>query len=152
MLWLDYDFDQNDQLARQYMKYQGRYYDIGTKVKIKGPRGAVKATFVGWKYRGRGCFISDNQSYFDLYDNYDFSAANKYIEEIIEPVYPNLQLITTSTNQREKPPSWDVEVAWIWYIVIMAVAVIFKDRWLIWGFVSAVFFLWKGGFLKGGKK
>jgi hypothetical protein len=152
MLWIDWDFDYNDQLAQEYMKYKGQYYDKGTRVKIKGPRGVVKATFVGWKYRCRGCFVADSGSYFDLYDNYDFSAVNQYIEEIIEPVYPNLQPVTTSTNEREKPPSWDVEVGWIWYIVIMLVLTIFKARWLGWIATTVIFFGWKNGFLNGGKK
>ena len=76
MLWFNPNFDQNDQLARVYMKYQGQYYDKGTKVKTKGPRGPVKATFVGWRYQRRGCFEAESGSYFDLYDTYSFTAAD----------------------------------------------------------------------------
>lgn len=153
MLWLDFDFDQNDVLARKYMKYQGKYYDKGTKVMIKGPNGPVQATFVGWRYEGKNCFVAESGSYFDLYSNYNFSGVNKFIVEIIEPVYPDLHcVVTTKTTERDKPPSWDVEVGWIWYVVIMLVGTIFKDRFLIWGFATAVFFLWKNGFLNGGKK
>jgi hypothetical protein len=145
VLWLDFEFDMNDQLARVYMKYQGQYYDKGTKVKIKGPRGPVTATFVGWKYQGRGCFKADSGKYFDLYDTYDFTAANKFIEEIIEPVYPNIQPVTIQTNNREKPPSWDVEVAWIWYIVIMFILTFFQARLLGWIATTIIFFGWKNG-------
>jgi hypothetical protein len=34
----------------------------------------------------------------------------------------------------------------------MVVGTIFKDRLMIWVFASAVFFLWKNGFLNGGNK
>ena len=50
--------------------------------------------------------------------------------------------------EREKPPSWNIEVGWVWYIAIMLIATIFKDRVMIWAFATAVFFLWKKGFLK----
>lgn len=152
MLWVDFEFDQNDQLARVYMKYQGRYYDKGTKVKIKGPRGPVTATFVGWRYQGRGCFEADGGSYFDLYDTYNFAAVNKFIEEIIEPVYPNLQPVTAQTDNRDKPPSWDVEVAWIWYIVIMFILTFFQARWLGWIATTVIFFGWKNGLFNNKKK
>lgn len=158
VLWIDFDFDWNDQLARKYMKYQGQYYDVGTKVKIKGPMGVVGATFEGWKYRGEGCFTADSGSYFDLYNNYNFSAVNKFIEKIVEPVYPDLQPTETYTNggfgmpSRNKPPSWEVEIGWIWYIAIMLVLIIFKDRWLGWTAATVIFFGWKNGFLNGGKK
>ena len=154
MLWIDWDFDWSDQLARKYMKYKGEYYDVGTICKIKGHYGPILARFVGWKYNNQFCFEAiDDEGAIGLYNSYDPSGVMDYCLEIVIPVRPNLQMVETTTgNDREKPPSWDVEVAWIWYIVIMVVAVIFKDRWLIWGFTSVVFFLWKSGFLNGGKK
>lgn len=152
MLWQDFEFDYNDQLARKFMKYKGQYYDVGTKVMIKGPRGPVKATFTGWKYQGKGCFEAESGSYFDLYDNYPFSAANVYIEEILEPVEPQLQVVATKSDDRQKPPSWEVEVGWIWYIVIMAVLTLFKARVFGWIATTLIFFAWKGGFFNNKKK
>jgi hypothetical protein len=157
MLWIDWDFDYNDQLAKKYMKFKGEYYDVGTICKIKGPNGPRLVRFIGWRYGDRGCFeLIDGDSFFDLYDTYNRAGVMDYCLEIVVPVKPNLEQSEKSgggfgTPERDKPPSWDIEVAWIWYIVIMAVGIIFKDRWLIWGFTTAVFFLWKGGFL-GGKK
>lgn len=152
MLWFNPNFDQNDQLARVYMKYQGQYYDKGTKVKIKGPRGPVKATFVGWRYQGRGCFEAESGSYFDLYDTYSFTAADLYILEIVEAVTPKLEPVSTKSNEREKPPSWEVEVGWIWYIVIMAVLTIFKQRIIGWIATTLIFFAWKSGLFNNKKK
>lgn len=157
MLWIDWDFDYNDQLAKKYMKFKGEYYDVGTIAKIKGRYGPVIARFCGWKYGDRGCFELIDGKAFGLYDTYNRAGVMDYCLEIVVPVKPNLQKKEEPSGgfglpERDKPPSWDVEVAWIWYIVIMAVATIFKDRLMIWAFVSAVFFLWKNGFLNNKKK
>ena len=72
--------------------------------------------------------------------------------KIVDPVCPKIEAQSKSINKRECPPKWDVEIGWIWYIVIMVVGAIFKDRWLIWIGATAYFFLWKSGFLNGGKK
>jgi hypothetical protein len=157
MLWIDWDFDYNDQLADKYMKYKGEYYDVGTICKIKGPYGPRLARFTGWKFgNDRNNFELVNKGDYGLYNSYNRAGVNDYCLEIVVPVKPNLQKTEASCNGfglpgRDKPPSWDVEVAWIWYIVIMAVGTIFKDRFLIWGFASAVFFLWKNGFLNNKK-
>ena len=153
MLWIDKDFDYNDQLARVYMKYKGKYYDKGTIVKIRGILGVVTAEFTGWTYGNHGCFRPINENESSLYNNYNPGGVNAYIVEIVKPVCPKLDSVTpTQTENRSKPPSWDVEVAWIWYIVIMLVTVIFKDRIGLWILESFIFFGWKEGIFKGGKK
>lgn len=157
MLWIDRNFDYNDQLAKRYMKFKGEYYDIGTIAKIKGRYGPVLVKFVGWKYDDRGCFELIDDKAFGLYDTYNYAGVMDYCLAIVVPVKPNFQQTEVFVRgggapNREKPPSWDIEVAWIWYIAIMAVAIIFKDRWLIWAFTTAVFFLWKNGFLNNKKK
>jgi hypothetical protein len=139
------------------MKFKGEYYDVGTIARIKGPYGPVLARFVGWRYGDTGCFELIDDKAFGLYDTYNRAGVMDYCLEIVVPVKPNLQQTEAPAEkgglpERDKPPSWDIEVAWIWYIVIMAVAVIFKDRLMIWAFVSAVFFLWKNGFLNNKKK
>ncbi len=157
MLWIDWNFDYNDQLAKKYMKFKGEYYDVGTIAKIKGRYGPVLVRFVGWRHGDRGCFESIDDKAFGLYDTYNRAGVMDYCLEIIVPVKPNLQTTEEVSDgfglpERDKPPSWDIEIAWVWYIIIMAVAFIFKERWMIWFFTTAVFFLWKKGFLNGGKK
>ena len=76
---------------------------------------------------------------------------DKFIVEIIDPVYYNQPEQIQLVNNRNVPPAWDVEIGWIWYIFIMIVGTIFNDRLIIWIVASAVFFLWKAGKL-GGKK
>lgn len=160
-VWFDKDFDYNDQLARKYMKFKGEYYDVGTICKIKSSIGGPKLVrFKGWvsQHQGnRGNFELLNKEDGGLYDSYNFSGVNNYCLEIIKPVKPNLQQIETPTGKDafrdgEKPPSWKVEVAWIWYIAIMAITVIFKERIGLWILESVVFFGWKNGIFKKSKK
>ena len=127
-----------------YLYYQGQYYDIGTVVKIKTRWDGIKeATFRGWK--PQGCtFLEDG-----ITDNCYWFETEKYIVEVVKPVYP--QDLVQIPDNRNMPAPWDVEIGWIWYIIVMVVGTIFQDRLLIWVFATAVFFLWKNGKL-GGKK
>ena len=157
MLWIDRNFNYNDQLARKYMKFKGEYYDIGTIAKIKGRHGPVLARFCGWQYGDRNNFKPINGKTFELYNTYDRAGVMDYCLEIVTPVKPNLQSIGTATSNgglsdRDTPPSWEVEVGWIWYIVIMLTLTIFKARIFGWIATTIIFFAWKGGFLNGGKK
>ena len=130
----------------EYLKYKGVYYDIGTKVKIKVKVwGDIKeATFVGWYpqegFRGEG-----------VWGFYYSSDADKDIVEIVEPVYPK-DVVWVKDDDRELPSYGAIDLGWAWYIIIMIGGLFFYDRWLIWIGATAVFFLWKKGFLNGGKK
>lgn len=158
MSWIDWDFDYGDQLAKKYMKFREEYYDIGTICKIKGREGPVLVKFLGWDHNYKGKFEDLDNTIFGLFSDYTCAGVNDYCLEIIVPIKPNLQQPKEEIGSgfglpaRDKPPSWDVDIAWIWYVAIMAIGLIFKDRWLIWSFTSAVFFLWKNGFLNGGNK
>ena len=133
-----------------YFIYNGVEYDAGTKVKIKT-----------YYYGEQIMTLEDNgvtgKRFVCTIDNsYDYSIpirsnTEQLIIEIVAPVYPQKQEITVGNN-RDCPPSWEVEIGWVWYIIIMAVGTIFKDRLLIWGAATVIFFLWKSGFLNGGKK
>ena len=133
-----------------YFIYNGVEYDAGTKVKIKT-----------YYYGEQIMTLEDNgvtgKRFVCTIDNsYDYSIpirsnTEQLIIEIVAPVYPQKQEILVGNN-RDCPPSWDVEIGWVWYIIIIAVGTIFKDRLLIWGTATAIFFLWKSGFLNGGKK
>ena len=49
-MWLlDPNFDWNDQLAREYLKFRGQYYDVGTKVKIinGAKKGKIEIEYYG---------------------------------------------------------------------------------------------------------
>lgn len=154
MLWYDPDFDYTDQLAYKYMKFKGEYYDVGTICKIKGRLGPKLVTFKGWHFNnGKWSFELVNKDDYGLYDDYTNAGVNNYCLEIIEPIKPNLQEYYESNDnkfglpRRDKPHSWTIKIAWIWYIFAMLISTIFKDRVMAWVFITAIFFLWKNGFL-----
>ena len=132
-----------------FIRFQGKCYDVGTRLKFK-------PSYWGDSLEGTIEWISHNVFYIRLTDGKGWELSkvkplDNTIIEIIEPVY-----------YEEPPmvykrggicPSEDtIFVGWVWYIVIMLVGIIFKDRLLIWTVASAIFFLWKNGFLNGGKK
>ena len=157
MIWTDWEFDYTDQLTRKFMKFRGVYYDVGTICKIKGPKGPVTVRFTGWKqgrFNENFELIDKNLSpSFYMYNSYDRVGVNDYCLEIVKPVYPPKdELVTTPVSGREKPYEWDVQVGWIWYIAIMALTVIFKQRIGLWLLETVVFFGWKNGFFSNKKK
>lgn len=132
-------------MKHKYLYYKNQYYDAGTVVKIKTRwKGTKEVTFRGWK--PNGCtFLEDG-----ITDNCYWFETEKYIVDIVRPVYP--KNLIEKANDREHPSPWDMEIGWIWYIIIMILGSIFKARLMIWIFTTAYFFLWKNGFLKGGSK
>jgi hypothetical protein len=132
-----------------FIRYKGLCYDVGTKLKINryGIKEGEIEEFIGGTAYIR---FTDGSlvGYSTMPNMIDF---DKLIIEIIKPVYWIPEEHTPADN-RNRPAPWDVELGWIWYIIIMVVGAIFKDRLLIWFFTTAIFFLWKNGFLNGGKK
>lgn len=130
-------------MNNRYLFFKGKHYDVGTKVLIKTRwNGIQEATFYGW---GTYPFRGENVWGIDYY----YFNIDKYLVDIIEPIEVNLQPV--NVDDKNCPPAWDVEIGWIWYILIMAVGLIFKDFWMIWIVATIIFFSWKKGFL-GGKK
>ena len=145
MVYVDNDFDRNNPLAKKYLLYKGIYYDVGTKVKIRGFHGVQEAVFIGWNCHTGESFQMKNMYKEEFRSSF---GANKYIIEILEPVYADLsEYVESATSQRECPPQHEVEMGWVWYIAIMLFGVLFKDVLMIWLMATAIFFLWKSGFL-----
>lgn len=125
-----------------YLYYKGQYYDVGTVVKIQTKWNGIKeATFYGWG--AQGGFWRDG-----ITDNCHWFETEKYIVEIVKPVYPKDPVKVSNYNG---PASWDIEIGWIWYILIMMVGTIFNDRLLIWFVATIIFFSWKSGKFGGNK-
>jgi hypothetical protein len=108
--------------------YKGQYYDVGTKVKIKTRwNGEIITTFLGYnrfkdvlKYEIPVC-----------------AQIEHYIVEIIEPVYYKEP---EPTKHFFLPAGDGPFYALLWYIVVMVVGTIFKDRLLIWIVATWIFF------------
>lgn len=137
-----------------FIRYQGKCYDVGTKLKFY-PQAQWVGSVVGTieQFMGSNVLIRGSDGHL-----YKFSTTtsnfDNMIVEIIEPVYyeePQIEY-KQGLSGGVCPPEGDVFVGWAWYIAIMLVGAIFKDRFAIWVFATAVFFLWKNGFFNGGKK
>ena len=132
-----------------FIRFQGKCYDVGTRLRFK---------YISSIMEGKIEWISHNVFYIRLIDGTGWQLSKVWplentIIEIIEPVYykePQVEY-TYGISGGVCPPEEEIFIGWIWYIVIMLVGTIFKDRLMIWVFTSAVSFLWKNGFL-GGKK
>lgn len=109
-----------------YLRYKGQYYDAGTKVKIKNQFGEIETT----TFMGGG-------TYEPCVWYSSLTPPEYYIVEIIEPVYyqppkPHVQ--------KGLPAGDGPFYALLWYIAIMVVGIIFKDRWLVWIIATLCFF------------
>lgn len=124
--------------------YNGIEYDVGTKVKIKTFRYGEQIMALERGGVTGIQFVGDDYFSIPIRSN----TANLIIE-IVEPIYS--EKCVEIVDNYNRPTSWDVEIGWIWYIIIMVVGTIFNDRLLIWGVATAVFFLWKNGKIGGNK-
>jgi hypothetical protein len=122
--------------------YKGVYYDVGTVVKLRTKWDEeIITTFLGGrKYEGV-C----------KYDFYFLDSPETYIIEIIKPVYytppqrnaSKTSSIWTRSGSGSSTSSDEIAIGLIWYIAVMLVAIIFKDRLLIWIAATIIFFAWK---------
>ena len=132
-----------------FLRYKGQCYDVGTRLKFRPvASGSIVEGTIEW--------ISHNHIYIRLADGGGRQLSKMFgldntITEIIEPVY-YVEPPKQKTRGGPLPSEGDLFVGWVWYIVIMLVGLIFKGRLMIWVFASVIFFLWKNGFLNGGKK
>ena len=137
--------------VRQYFEFKGIKYGIGTIVKV--PR----MLDIRWfsreeiieeaEFVGGVCFVFKNLNGSIHLD--DLSGKYEQYIEIIKPVYYQEPELSKSQNifLSTGSGSWDayneVCIGLIWYIGVMLLAAIFKDRLIIWVFATLVFFLWK---------
>lgn len=140
----------NNEINRDCMEYKGVCYDVGTRVKMTPRMMSDKYVGTVTSCDGGSVVIVFDEGFSNVVGKL---SIHKHNIEIIQPIYykPSIDK-ASSKSQRDRPPDWDVEVAWIWYIVLMVVLTLFKARILGWIGTTAIFFLWKNGFLNGGKK
>lgn len=126
--------------------YNGIEYDVGTKVKIKTLHYGEQIMILEQGGVTGLQFVGNNYFSIPLRSN-----TTNLIIEIVEPIYSQKTINDGKTSNKHYPSPWDIETGWIWYIIIMVVGTIFRDRLLIWFFATALFFLWKNGKLGGNK-
>lgn len=138
--------------VENFLRYKGSCYDVGTKLRFyykdHGVLLGVKTGVIEKFINGHIIIKTDDgficDSYSTIPNLYDF---DKIIVEIIEPVYYKEEPKQIPTNNRNYPSEDSIFIGWILYVLIMLVGTIFKARLMIWIFATALFFLWKNGFM-----
>lgn len=134
-----------------FIRYKELCYDVGTRLRFKvSLYGGVKEGVIDRFINNHVIIRCDDGELYSFCTTRNLVNFDKEIVEIIDPVYYTPNYIFG--QNRKRPPSWDLEIGWIWYIIIMVVGAIFKDRLMIWVCATVYFFLWKNGVINGGKK
>ena len=136
-----------------FIRYQGKCYDVGTRLRFYdrcfGRKSSYTCTGIIARFVENICVIQgDDGKVYTIYTTLQTPTRdNEFVAEIIKPVY---YVEKPQKSTRRCPPAWDVEIGWVWYIIIMVIGAIFNARLAIWIFASLIFFGWKNGFLNGG--
>ena len=137
-----------------YFEFKGVKYGVGTIAKVPRtldlrwlPKDKImkEAEFVGGGY-----FVFSNSSgSIHLYGERGLSGKYEEYIEIIKPVYYQEPEPSKQQNIffRTGSGSWDAHnkvcIGFVWYVLVMFLAIIFKDRLIIWVIATIVYFLWK---------
>ena len=130
-----------------FLRYRGKCYGVGTMLKFKQNLCTYVGTIQSFTHNGMWLLVNTGSEYYLS----RVHSLDNTILEIIIPVYVD-EPEKIVTKHRTSPPEDDIFYGWIVYIAVMIVGTIFNERFAIWVFASLVFFLWKKGFLSGGKK
>lgn len=136
-----------------FLRFEGKCYDVGTKLKFYARIHQINVGIeigVIKRFDNGTVYIESDDGFIYYYSTMLCNNMFDCIIEILEPVY-YVPKEDTMSDHRTRPAPWDVEIGWIWYIIIMVVGTIFNDRLLIWIVATAIFFLWKSGRLGGQK-
>ena len=134
-------------MKASYLEFHGKCYVVGTRMLVNPGVGNIgEAIFNGYK-DGRYEFIDCANG--RVFHTGLYPPAK--ILDIIEPVEVEYVASIYHKSKRHQPMDWEIDNAWIWYIIIMIGGTFFYDRLLIWIFATIYFILWKNGFLGGNK-
>lgn len=136
-------------MSISYFEFDGQEYYPGTKVRMKDR--VMGGTFIA-TFKERICHHNQEDE-LRFYGTFSFRDKVSHLQSSILDVVevPNPEELTYNTSRR-RPPNWQVEMGITWYIIIMLVCALFKDRWIGWIFITSYFVLWLNGFMNGGKK
>lgn len=140
-------------MKQNYFVHNGNRYDSGTIVilsrfDIYSRRVCdTKAKFLYYD-------TETNEYFIEIYGKeYKYDAT--YFDNSFVRIYNPSVRCVNSSKQQEKTHTFADElnidgllIAWIWYVFIMAVGVIFYDRIGIWIFASIIFFNYRNKKLK----
>ena len=138
-------------MKQNYFVYNGKQYNTGEIVTIRFFNHKTKKMC-----NAKAIFLhydTDKKEYVvEIYGN-----EHSYTEDRFYKSLCNLEDVHTSKEARAAPihhtfaDELNIDsllIAWIWYIFVIAVAVIFYDRIVIWVLASVVFFNYRNQKLK----
>ena len=131
------------QMDEHTLKFHGHFYGSGTKVLIED-FGEVK-TAVFWN-----TLLHPEKSRFECIGQYNgqYVSDSCKVIKILEPIDASLENthLRQSNNQNActngYPSQGDVQMGWVWYIIVMLFAFICEDKIVIWGTTTVIFWLW----------
>lgn len=140
-------------MRQNYFIYKGKRYDFGTVVVIKWCNNITRtvlntrATFIDYN--------TENKEYtVEIYGNKYVYTEDEFFKVLCSIVDTDNE-IKMNVRKEVKHHTFTDElkidgllIAWIWYIFIMAVGVIFYDRIGIWILASVMFFNYRNKKLK----
>jgi hypothetical protein len=140
-------------VKQKYFIYDGKRYNSGTIVVIKWCNNIThtvcnaRATFVDYD--------TENKEYtVEIYGNKHIYTENNFFKVFCYIVADDVSGNRNISHVPEKHAFTDelnidgLFIAWIWYVFIMAVGVIFYDRIAIWILASIIFFNYRKKKLK----
>lgn len=132
---------------QDYFIYDDKIYKYGTIVKIYVLRDGKTA--ISEPVIFEGCTKKKDKKY-ETYIYRSIIDLTRYekdmnpnVAEILEPA--GCTEIPDAKRRRRCPMKWQIENAWIWYIIVMFCGAFFYDRWKIWIFATVYFILWANG-------
>ena len=137
-----------------YFIYNNNKYAYGTIILLKRFDYILNDHY---PYEATFCFhVVDKDQYVCKIKNmYCYYTSTEFYNKLIEVTNKTddeyISFINKRFNVRKKELSNDgMLIAWIWYVFIMAIAIIFKDMVSIWILASIIFFSYRKNKLKGG--
>lgn len=135
-------------MMQNYFIFNGISYYSGTIIKIKASNSCVKTTeavFLGYETDRHKYVLSYEGNKEVWYPEDFFNDIFIGVTKSCDKQYQNW--VDTRIYSHNHSPTFADElnidgmfIAWIWYVFIMVVAIIFKDRLVIWIFASIIFF------------
>lgn len=127
-------------------QYNGKYYDVGTKVRMKFKNEELITTYLGGDDRYAYKFEGLPPNMFN-----GGSHPQNRIIEIIDPVYPQAPNIDKSkraniffrTGSGSAESADNVFHGFLLYLAVMIIGTFFNARLLIWIIATITYFGWK---------
>jgi len=133
-----------EQYWRNWFEYEGKRYYTGTVIKIIYFRGMYKSTtevaFTGVDIRTGHHFV---KYIYQGYRGHGMTEKGFYssIIEVTDKVDSHVRYpVRKRWSEFEIPGMLS---GWTWYIALMLLFTIFKDRWVLYFFTTLYFFAWR---------